>query len=49
MIGVGGVSFINGGIGILYGINVGYDRFIKGVIVGGYVVYGYSGFYGNII
>ncbi|EMG83244.1 vacuolating cytotoxin domain-containing protein [Helicobacter pylori] len=46
--GVGGVSFINGGTGTLYGINVGYDRFIKGVIVGGYAAYGYSGFHGNI-
>ncbi|RVY32263.1 vacuolating cytotoxin domain-containing protein [Helicobacter pylori] len=46
--GVGGASFINGGTGTLYGINVGYDRFIKGVIVGGYAAYGYSGFYANI-
>ncbi|WQY60524.1 vacuolating cytotoxin domain-containing protein [Helicobacter pylori] len=46
--GVGGASFINGGTGTLYGINVGYDRFIKGVIVGGYAAYGYSGFHGNI-
>ncbi|EJB92406.1 vacuolating cytotoxin domain-containing protein [Helicobacter pylori] len=46
--GVGGASFISGGIGTLYGINVGYDRFIKGVIVGGYAAYGYSGFHANI-
>ncbi|WP_120864062.1 vacuolating cytotoxin domain-containing protein [Helicobacter pylori] len=46
--GVGGASFINGGTGTLYGINIGYDRFIKGVIVGGYAAYGYSGFHGNI-
>ncbi|MGL2625615.1 vacuolating cytotoxin domain-containing protein [Helicobacter pylori] len=46
--GVGGASFINGGTGTLYGINVGYDRFINGVIVGGYAAYGYSGFHGNI-
>ncbi|MGN8469834.1 vacuolating cytotoxin domain-containing protein [Helicobacter pylori] len=46
--GVGGASFINGGTGTLYGINVGYDRFIKGVIVGGYAAYGYGGFHGNI-
>ncbi|GAA8320411.1 vacuolating cytotoxin domain-containing protein [Helicobacter pylori] len=46
--GVGGASFINGGTGTLYGIDVGYDRFIKGVIVGGYAAYGYSGFHGNI-
>ncbi|GAA7117564.1 vacuolating cytotoxin domain-containing protein [Helicobacter pylori] len=46
--GVGGASFINGGTGTLYGINIGYDRFIKGVIVGGYVAYGYSGFHANI-
>ncbi|GAA7523040.1 vacuolating cytotoxin domain-containing protein [Helicobacter pylori] len=46
--GVGGASFISGGTGTLYGINVGYDRFIKGVIVGGYTAYGYSGFHANI-
>ncbi|GAA8541711.1 vacuolating cytotoxin domain-containing protein [Helicobacter pylori] len=46
--GVGGASFISGGTGTLYGINVGYDRFIKGVIVGGYAAYGYSGFHANI-
>ncbi|MGL2433396.1 vacuolating cytotoxin domain-containing protein [Helicobacter pylori] len=46
--GVGGASFISGGTGTLYGINIGYDRFIKGVIVGGYAAYGYSGFHGNI-
>ncbi|MCK0499798.1 vacuolating cytotoxin domain-containing protein [Helicobacter pylori] len=46
--GVGGASFINGGTGTLYGINIGYDRFIKGVIVGGYATYGYSGFHANI-
>ncbi|UOR66894.1 vacuolating cytotoxin domain-containing protein [Helicobacter pylori] len=45
--GVGGASFINGGTGTLYGINIGYDRFIKGVIVGGYAAYGYSGFHAN--
>lgn len=46
--GVGGASFINGGTGTLYGVNIGYDRFIKGVIVGGYAAYGYSGFHANI-
>ncbi|BCZ18251.1 hypothetical protein NHP190003_15330 [Helicobacter sp. NHP19-003] len=46
--GVGGASFVAGGTGTLYGVNMGYDRFIKGVIVGGYAAYGYSGFYGNI-
>ncbi|WRC71019.1 vacuolating cytotoxin domain-containing protein [Helicobacter pylori] len=46
--GVGGASFINGGTGTLYGINIGYDRFIKGVIVGGYAAHGYSGFHANI-
>ncbi|MGL2836783.1 vacuolating cytotoxin domain-containing protein [Helicobacter pylori] len=45
---VGGASFISGGTGTLYGINIGYDRFIKGVIVGGYAAYGYSGFHANI-
>ncbi|MGL2908772.1 vacuolating cytotoxin domain-containing protein [Helicobacter pylori] len=46
--GVGGVSFVENGTGTLYGVNVGYDRFIKGVIVGGYAAYGYSGFYERI-
>ncbi|WP_158655724.1 vacuolating cytotoxin domain-containing protein [Helicobacter cynogastricus] len=48
MQGVGGASFVAGGTGTLYGINVGYDRFVKGVIVGGYMAYGYSNFRGNI-
>ncbi len=47
--GVGGVSFISGGNGTLYGLNVGYDRLVKNVILGGYVAYGYSGFNGNIM
>ncbi|WP_121067038.1 vacuolating cytotoxin domain-containing protein [Helicobacter pylori] len=46
--GVGGVSFVENGTGTLYGVNVGYDRFINGVIVGGYAAYGYSGFYERI-
>ncbi len=46
--GVGGVSFVENGTGTLYGVNVGYDRFVKGVIVGGYAAYGYSGFYERI-
>ncbi|MCQ2762730.1 autotransporter outer membrane beta-barrel domain-containing protein, partial [Helicobacter pylori] len=46
--GVGGVSFVENGTGTLYGVNMGYDRFIKGVIVGGYAAYGYSGFYERI-
>ncbi|MGL2609002.1 vacuolating cytotoxin domain-containing protein [Helicobacter pylori] len=47
--GVGGASFISGGNGTLYGLNVGYDRLIKNVILGGYVAYGYSDFNGNIM
>ncbi len=47
--GIGGASFISGGNGTLYGLNVGYDRLIKNVILGGYVAYGYSGFNGNIM
>ncbi len=47
--GIGGASFISGGNGTLYGLNVGYDRLVKNVILGGYVAYGYSGFNGNII
>ncbi|GAA7768071.1 immunomodulatory autotransporter protein ImaA [Helicobacter pylori] len=47
--GIGGASFIAGGNGTLYGLNAGYDRLIKNVILGGYVAYGYSGFNGNIM
>ncbi|GAA8477276.1 immunomodulatory autotransporter protein ImaA [Helicobacter pylori] len=47
--GIGGASFISGGNGTLYGLNTGYDRLIKNVILGGYVAYGYSGFNGNIM
>ncbi len=47
--GVGGASFISGGNGTLYGLNVGYDRLVKNVILGGYVAYGYSDFNGNIM
>ncbi|GAA7530531.1 immunomodulatory autotransporter protein ImaA [Helicobacter pylori] len=47
--GVGGASFISGGNGTLYGLNAGYDRLVKNMILGGYVAYGYSGFNGNIM
>ncbi|WRF13122.1 vacuolating cytotoxin domain-containing protein [Helicobacter pylori] len=47
--GIGGASFISGGNGTLYGLNAGYDRLVKNVILGGYVAYGYSGFNGNIV
>ncbi|WP_231211807.1 vacuolating cytotoxin domain-containing protein [Helicobacter pylori] len=47
--GVGGASFISGGNGTLYGLNMGYDRLVKNVILGGYVAYGYSDFNGNIM
>ncbi|GAA8751482.1 immunomodulatory autotransporter protein ImaA [Helicobacter pylori] len=47
--GIGGASFISGGNGTLYGLNVGYDRLVNNVILGGYVAYGYSGFNGNIM
>ncbi|GHQ77980.1 toxin outer membrane protein [Helicobacter pylori] len=47
--GIGGASFISGGNGTLYGLNVGYDRLVKNLILGGYVAYGYSGFNGNIM
>ncbi|GAA8531923.1 immunomodulatory autotransporter protein ImaA [Helicobacter pylori] len=47
--GVGGASFISGGNGTLYGLNVGYDRLVRNVILGGYVAYGYSDFNGNIM
>ncbi|MCQ2778837.1 vacuolating cytotoxin domain-containing protein [Helicobacter pylori] len=47
--GIGGASFISGGNGTLYGLNAGYDRLVKNVILGGYMAYGYSGFNGNIM
>ncbi len=47
--GIGGASFISGGNGTLYGLNAGYDRVGKNVILGGYVAYGDSGFNGNIM
>ncbi|GAA9040972.1 immunomodulatory autotransporter protein ImaA [Helicobacter pylori] len=47
--GIGGASFISGGNGTLYGLNAGYDRLVKNVILGGYVAYGYSGFNGRIM
>ncbi|WRC91572.1 vacuolating cytotoxin domain-containing protein [Helicobacter pylori] len=47
--GIGGASFIAGGNGTFYGLNVGYDRLVKNVILGGYVAYGYSDFNGNIM
>ncbi|WQS56157.1 vacuolating cytotoxin domain-containing protein [Helicobacter pylori] len=47
--GVGGASFIARGNGTLYGLNAGYDRLVKNMILGGYVAYGYSGFNGNIM
>ncbi|GAA9338984.1 immunomodulatory autotransporter protein ImaA [Helicobacter pylori] len=47
--GIGGASFISGGNGTLYGLNAGYDRLVKNVILGGYVAYGYSDFNGNIM
>ncbi|MGN8399943.1 vacuolating cytotoxin domain-containing protein [Helicobacter pylori] len=47
--GVGGASFISGGNGTLYGLNVGYDRLVRNMILGGYVAYGYSDFNGNIM
>ncbi|WRD10235.1 vacuolating cytotoxin domain-containing protein [Helicobacter pylori] len=47
--GIGGASFISGSNGTLYGLNAGYDRLVKNVILGGYVAYGYSGFNGNIM
>lgn len=32
--GIGGASFISGGNGTLYGLNAGYDRLVKNVILG---------------
>lgn len=46
---IGAANFVQGGNGTLYGINVGYDRFIENVIVGGYMAYAYSSYYGDLI
>ena len=46
---IGAVNFVQGGNGTLYGINLGYDRFINNVIVGGYVAYAYSNYFGDLI
>ncbi|WP_233709894.1 MULTISPECIES: vacuolating cytotoxin domain-containing protein [unclassified Helicobacter] len=46
---IGAANFIQGGNGTLYGINVGYDRFIDNVIIGGYMAYAYSSYYGDLI
>ena len=46
---IGAVNFVQGGNGTLYGINLGYDRFIDNVIVGGYAAYAYSNYFGDLI
>lgn len=46
---IGAANFVQGGNGTLYGINIGYDRFIENVIVGGYMAYAYSSYYGDLI
>ncbi|PAF41607.1 vacuolating cyotoxin family protein [Helicobacter sp. 11S03491-1] len=46
---IGAASFVDGGNSTLYGVNVGYDRFINNVIVGGYVAYAQGEYTGDII
>lgn len=46
---IGAASFVEGGNSTLYGVNVGYDRFINNVIVGGYVAYAQGKYTGDII
>ncbi|MCE3036214.1 vacuolating cytotoxin domain-containing protein [Helicobacter sp. faydin-H20] len=46
---IGAANFADGRNGTLYGINVGYDRYIKNVIIGGYAAYAYSTYYGDLL
>lgn len=46
---IGAASFIEGGNSTLYGVNIGYDRFINHQIVGGYVAYAQGKYTGDII
>lgn len=46
---IGAASFVEGGNSTLYGVNIGYDRFINNVIVGGYVAYAQGKYTGDII
>lgn len=46
---IGAASFVEGGNSTLYGVNVGYDRFINNVIVGGYIAYAQGKYTGDII
>lgn len=50
---IGVANFVQGGNATLYGLNSGYDRSFNigehRVIVGGYVAYAYSTYYGNLI
>lgn len=47
--GIGAASFVDGGNSTLYGVNVGYDRFVNNVIVGGYLAYAQGKYTGDII
>ncbi|WP_180763029.1 vacuolating cyotoxin family protein [Helicobacter sp. 11S02596-1] len=46
---IGTASFVEGGNSTLYGINAGYDRFVKNVIIGGYLAYARGNYNGDII
>lgn len=46
---IGAASFVEGGNSTLYGVNIGYDRFINNVIIGGYIAYAQGKYTGDII
>ncbi|PAF54147.1 hypothetical protein BKH42_02740 [Helicobacter sp. 13S00482-2] len=46
---IGAASFVEGGNSTLYGINVGYDRFISNQIIGAYLAYAQGKYNGDII
>ena len=50
---IGAANFVQNGNGALYGIDLGYDRSFRvndnRVIVGGYLAYAYSTYYGDLI
>ncbi|MDO7253450.1 vacuolating cyotoxin family protein [Helicobacter cappadocius] len=46
---IGTASFVEGGNSALYGVNIGYDRFIHNQIIGAYVAYAQGKYTGDII
>lgn len=47
--GIGAASFVNGGNSTLYGMNIGYDRLVNNIIIGGYLAYAQGQYNGDII